>query len=105
VNQLSYLARRLDYETTLTPMAMVDGELMPLSEAEAFHGWQEPELSFRSDASLSPRVKGEVKGLVGDNHGCGTFALRIPRATYRSTPALLGIFPALRIWTRPTSST
>jgi hypothetical protein len=67
---LQKLSRRLDFESTLTPMAMVDGELMPLSEAEAFHGWKEPEISFRSDESLKPKVKGAVKGsLTGDNHG------------------------------------
>jgi len=64
------LIRRLEYESTLTPMVSVDGELMPMSEAEAFTGFKEPELSFRADDSLKGTVKGAVKGTVkGDRHG------------------------------------
>jgi hypothetical protein len=62
---LQKLGRRLDYETTLTPLALVDGELMPLSEGEAFHNWQEPTIGFRPDEKIAGAVKGSIK----DNHG------------------------------------
>jgi hypothetical protein len=66
--KLQRLARRLEFESTLTPMVSVDGELMPMSEAEAFQGFKEPELSFRADESV--KVKGTVKGTVSkDRHG------------------------------------
>jgi hypothetical protein len=69
---LQRYARRLDFESTLTPMVTIDGELMPMSEAEAFAGFKEPELSFRADDDL--KVKGFAKGttkqiLKGDRHG------------------------------------
>jgi hypothetical protein len=75
MDNLEGLARRLDFESTLTPMSIIDGELMPLSEAEAFSGWVEPQnYSFASDASMKPKVKGTVRGsLVGDNHGLWSF--------------------------------
>lgn len=71
LDELGALARRLDYETTLTPEAIIDGELMPLSEGEVFAGWVEPDIRFTADDKI---VKGSVKGSVkdsvkGDPHG------------------------------------
>lgn len=72
--ELSFLqsrARRLEYEAKLTPMAVVDGEMMPLSEAEKFEGFVEPEVRFRADDRVKGAVKGEVKSAFkkGDEHG------------------------------------
>jgi hypothetical protein len=61
--------KRLDFESSLTPMAMVDGEFMPISEAESFTNWQEPKISFTADDKVGG-VKGAVFGSVSrDNHG------------------------------------
>jgi hypothetical protein len=62
------LLKRLEFETTLTPMTLVDSELMPVSEAEAFDNWVEPKISFSADPEAG--VRGAVKGTVSrDNHG------------------------------------
>lgn len=73
---LQSLGKRLDFETTLTPMASVDGELMPVSEAEAFQNFKEPLLSFTPEE----RVKGEVRGTVRqDRHGLWEIKSENPR--------------------------
>lgn len=36
------LRKRLDYESSLTPFSVVDGERMPITEGEVFHQWAEP---------------------------------------------------------------
>lgn len=69
MDQLQRLARRLEYESELTPMAAIDGELMPLSEAEAFAGFKEPEIGFRPEERVKGTVKGEVPFTKQDNHG------------------------------------
>ena len=45
VEELGALSRRVEAESRLTPMVAIDGELMPLSEAEAFAGFKEPEIA------------------------------------------------------------
>lgn len=61
--------RRLEFESTLTPMAVVDGEFMPLSEAEKFSGYQEPKVSQlipsepKLDASGNPFKAQDRHGL------------------------------------------
>lgn len=40
--QLQTLRKRLEFEHNLTPMASIDGELMPISEATAIEGFIEP---------------------------------------------------------------
>lgn len=68
--ELQRWAKRLEFESKLTPMVSMDGELMPLSEAEAFQGFKEPELKFSADEGVKGKVKGAVDGTVSkDRHG------------------------------------
>jgi hypothetical protein len=52
-DQLSSLRRRLQYEKTLTPMAIIDGERVPMSEAEAIEGFTEPQIRFNKDEPIA----------------------------------------------------
>lgn len=62
-DELANLRRRLEYEKQLTPMAVIDGERVPISEAEAIEGFIEPDIrfvsertqGFRSEAGENPR--------------------------------------------------
>jgi hypothetical protein len=69
--KLQTLRKRLDYEQKLTPMAAIDGEWMPISEAAAIEGFIEPDIRFTETArrGVKGEVKGFVKGEVVDKHG------------------------------------
>lgn len=60
---LESLRRRLDFESTLTPQVMIDGERMPISESRAIEGFQEPVVKFTPHGSNPLRAKGTVSGL------------------------------------------
>lgn len=49
-------ARQLEYEKTLTPVAYIDGEAMPISEAAAIEKFELPEIKFNAESKL-PKIK------------------------------------------------
>lgn len=68
---LQTLRKRLDYESKLTPMAAIDGEWMPISEASAIEGFMEPNVVFNPTGKrgVKGELSGSVKGEVADRHG------------------------------------
>lgn len=67
IDALGKLHQRLNYEKQLTPMAAIDGELMPISEAEAIEGFTEPNIIFsevKAKGFLARKQVGE-----GNRHG------------------------------------
>jgi hypothetical protein len=69
--KLETIRKRLRYEKDLTPMAAIDGEWMPISEAAAIEGFVEPQIAFNQMEKRSAKgpIKGFVKGEITDNHG------------------------------------
>ncbi len=60
--------KQLEYESTLTPQVLIDGEKVPLSEAASIEQFLEPEIGFTKTDRI--QVKGAVKGQVShDQHG------------------------------------
>lgn len=66
--ELQRFRLRLGDDKRLTPMASIDGELMPISEATAIEGFAEPTIEFiRKERGIVGQVKGSLKG--EDRHG------------------------------------
>lgn len=56
LEQVRFRLKRLEYESNLQPMVLMDGELMPISEAESFEGFVEPNIKSTAKEGDSARL-------------------------------------------------
>lgn len=95
------LAKRLRYEQELTPMASHDGEWMPLSEADSYNSWVEPEiiakLTPREEAGASIRLSTKTDIPKGGVHLDSNLTFNFPGGKTFETADLNDVRRAYRL--------
>lgn len=94
--------RRLDFMQNLTPMSLVDGELMPLSEASVFDNWQEPkQVKFTNNSAFGDKNAGGIFNVVGTDGTASGVSLdtdMIPSMPGGKTMANADLFDTMRMY-------